>query len=139
MKKSLPAVRRGFTLIELMIYTAIVSAVLAVSSGFTWNIIQNDIKSASLREVQHNAWFVMERITRAVRIGQNPSIFTLKEGFLYQNGVLLTTDQVRVTNLQFTSVSNTYKINLSVEYHNPGGRNEYQASVDLESTAMPRL
>ncbi|MDO8424636.1 MAG: prepilin-type N-terminal cleavage/methylation domain-containing protein [bacterium] len=131
--------KKGFTLIELMIYTAIVAAVLTVSSSFAWNMIRNDIKSASLREVQQNAWFSMEKITRAVRSGQNPSIFTLNAGVLYQNGVPLTTDQVRVTNLQFTSVSNTYKINLSVEYYNPGGRNEYQASMNLESTAMPRL
>lgn len=130
---------KGFSLIELLIYAAIVSGVLAVSSGFTWDIVQNDIKSASLREVQQNAWFSMEKITRAVRAGQNPSIFTLANGVLSQNGVPLTTDQVRVTNLQFTSVSNTYKINLSVEYYNPGGRNEYQASMDLESTAMPRI
>lgn len=132
-------VKKGFTLIELIIYTAIVAAVLATSSNFAWNIVQNDIKNVSLREVQQNAWFSMEKITRAIRAGQNPSIFTLTAGTLYQNGVPLTTDQVRVSELRFTSIANTYKINLSINYYNPGGRNEYRASIDLENTVAPQL
>lgn len=128
----------GFTLIELIIYIAIVAIILAISSDFAWNIIQGDIKTTSLREVQQNGRFSMEKITRAIRAGQSPSIFTISDGTLYQNGVALTTNQVRVTNLQFTSLANTYKINLSIEYFNPEGRNEYEASINLESTVKPR-
>lgn len=131
--------KKGFTLIELLIYSAIVAVVLGSSFSFAWTIISNNIKSASLREVRHNAWFAMEKMSQAIEAGQSPSIFTVDSGILYQNGLPLTTDNVRVADLQFTLISNTYRINLNVEYYNPGGRNEYKASLNLESTASPRL
>lgn len=131
--------KKGFTLIELLIYSAIVAVVLGASFSFAWTIISNNIKSASLREVRHNAWFAMEKMSQAIKAGQSPSIFTVDSGILYQNGLPLTTDNVRVADLQFTLISNTYRINLNVEYYNPGGRNEYKASLNLESTASPRL
>lgn len=131
---------KGFTLIELIIYIAIVSAVLVLSSSFTWNIIQGETKTMAYREVQQNARFALEKISRVIRAGgQDPTtVFTVSNGILYQQGTPLTTDQVRVTNLQFTSIGTTYKINLSIEYNNPENRSEYQASIDLGSTAASR-
>ncbi|MDO8663474.1 MAG: prepilin-type N-terminal cleavage/methylation domain-containing protein [Candidatus Wildermuthbacteria bacterium] len=131
-------VKKGFTLIELIIYIAIVAAVLTVSSSFAWNVIQGDTKTMAYREVQQNGRFVMEKITRAIRSGQNPSIFTVQNGIIYQSGAALTTDQVRVTDLRFTSIADTYRINLSIQYFNPAGRDEYSASIDLESTTAHR-
>ncbi len=122
----LPEKGAGFTLIELTIYIAIVSVVLVLLTGFVWSIIQGSAKSARYREVQQNARFGMEKITRALRAGQNPSIFNVSDGVLYQNLIPLTSDRVTVTNLQFNPIANSYKIKLSVEYN--------EASVDLEST-----
>jgi len=65
-------------------------------------------------------------------------VFNLANGILYQNGTALTSNQVRVTNLVFTSFANAYKINLSVEYYNLDNRIEYQALVDMETTVVPR-
>jgi len=130
---------KGFTLIELIIYIAIVSAVLVLITDFTWNVIYGNVKSQSVREAQQNARFAMLKITRAIRVGQNPTtVFTLNDGILYESGVALTTDRVRVTNLNFTSVTNGYKINIRVEYYNPANRNEYSALVDMESTTLLR-
>jgi len=133
------AVNKGFTLIELIIYIGIVATVLVLATGFAWNIIQGSVKTACYREVQQNARFAMEKITRAIRAGQNPTTtFSVSSDILYQNGVAITTDRIKVTNLQFTAIANTYKINLGIEYNNPNGRNEYNASIDLESTACQR-
>ena len=125
---------KGFTLIELIIYIAIVSLVLVLASNFAWDIIQGSARATCYREVQQNARFAMEKTTRALRAGSDPSIFYVSEGILYQDGVALTTDQVKVTNFGITSIANTYKINLQVEYSNPGGRSEYKAEIDLNST-----
>ena len=130
---------KGLTLIEFIIYIAILGVVLVLMVGFSWNIIHSDIKTMAYREAQQNARFVMEKITRAIRAGQNPlTVFTLNNGIIYQNGVALTTDQVRAIGLGFTNINNAYKINLSIEYYNPDNRLEYEASVDLETTSMPR-
>lgn len=55
----------------------------------------------------------------------------------------LTNDRVRITNLVFENLSvanrtKTIKITLTAEHVNPENRNEYDASVTLESTAVIR-
>ena len=130
---------KGLSLIEFIIYITILTVILLVVANFSWNIIYSDIKATSYRETQQNARFAMEKITRATRDGQDVLVvFNLANGILYQNGTALTSDQVRVTNLVFTSFANAYKINLSVEYYNPDNRIEYQALVDMETTVVPR-
>ena len=133
---------KAFTLIELIIYIAIVSLVLVLATNFTWNIIQGNVSAACQREVQQNTRFVMEKITRAIRAGENPedpAVFDLsEEGVLYQETIALTTDRVKVTNLKFFRIANTYEINLTIEYNNPEERRELEALVNLESTASPR-
>lgn len=125
---------KGFTLIELIIYIAIVSLVLVLTSNFAWDIIQGSTRVTCYREVQQNTRFAMEKTTRALRAGSDPGIFNVLDGVLYQDGVAITTDQVRVTNFGITFIADTYKIGLSVEHTNPGGRNECDTEIDLEST-----
>jgi len=121
----------GFTLIELIIYVAIISAVLFLMTGFLWDIVYGGARTMSYREVQQNTRFAMKRITKAIRAGQNPTTtFTVSSNILYQGAIPLTTDQVKVTNLQFTSVSNTYKVYLSLECND--------ISTTLWSTVAPR-
>jgi hypothetical protein len=130
---------KGLTLIEFIIYITVLVLILLIVANFSWNIIYSDIKATSYREVQQNARFAMEKISQSIRDGQDPLIvFSLSNGLLYQNGIALTSDQVRVTNLAFTSLDNTYKINLSIEYYNPENRIEYQALVDMENTIVAR-
>ena len=61
-----------------------------------------------------------------------------KEG---QSVVALTSDRVEVNNLEFILISTTtpsVQINLGINYKNPGGRPEYQSSIDFTSTASLR-
>ena len=121
----------GFTLIELIIYVAIISVVLFLMTGFLWNMVYGGAKATTQREIQQNARFAMERIIKAIRTGQNPNAtFTVSNSILYQGAVPLTADQVKVTELQFNSVSNTYKVYLSLECND--------ISTTLWSTVAPR-
>jgi len=129
----------GFILIELVIYIAIVSAVLVLITNFSWNILYGNIKTQTIRETQQNARFAMEKISRTIRAGQDPAaVFTLSGGILLENGVALTSDRVRITNLSFASITNGYRIALTTEYYNPQGRQEYQSTINLQNTALKR-
>jgi prepilin-type N-terminal cleavage/methylation domain-containing protein len=125
--------KRAFTLIELLIYIAILSLVLVSITGFFLNIISGDIKESSYQEVQQNGRFAMAKITQEIKKaiginipvlgssssslslvmatpGLNPTIFDISGGKLRitqgsSAPVELTTDQVIVNNLQFTNLS----------------------------------
>lgn len=129
---------RGFTLIELIIYIGIVVAILLVAVNFAWEIIYGNVKAQSWREVQQNSRFAMEKISQALRNGQDPSIFTVSNYVLYQNGIPLTTDRVKVTTFQITSITNGYKINLVIEHINPNNQSQYAASLATETTISLR-
>jgi len=130
---------KAFTLIELIIYMAIVAVILTFAFGYAWNIIYGGVKTASYREVQQNGRLAMEKITKAIRDGQDPnSVFTVTSNVLYESGTALTSDQVEITNLVFTVFGGGYKTEMTVEYNNLGNRPEYEASVDLETTTLPR-
>lgn len=127
---------KGFTLIELIIYIGIVAVFLILSSNFAWDIIKSDTKTNCYREVQQNARFALERITHELRAGQDPSIFSVSNGVLYQQGIALTTDRVLVTDFDISSYVDTYKITLTVEYDSLGKSKEYEAMTSLESTVV---
>ncbi len=59
-----------------------------------------------------------------------------------QNPIALTSDKVEVTNLFFTPVVTglipSVQIEIEIDYKNPHNRPEYQASVNLKSTASLR-
>ena len=161
----------GFTLIEIIIYTAIVSIILAAVINFAWNIIYGKSKTSSWQEVQQNIRFTMERITQEVRSASgvnnigiggsanslslemadpdlNPTIFDVSgDKVRLTQGASgpyeLTTDELEVTNLNFTNLSyadtsGTIRIELTIEHKNPGGVIEYEASINMVSTVSLR-
>lgn len=77
---------KGSTLIELIIYTALVSLIAVVVIGFAWNIINARIKNEVYQEVEQNLRFGMEKITQAIReaddISTADSIFNVSPGKL---------------------------------------------------------
>jgi len=130
---------KGFTFIELLIYIGIVAVVLVLATSFAFDIIEGSIKNSSFREVQQNARFAMDRVSYQLREGENPSIFSVTDEVLYENGIPLTTDQVKVVNFDIVSVADTYLIELEIEHLNPAERGEYRASVSFKSTVSPRV
>jgi len=125
--------QRAFTLIELIIYIAIVMGVLLIAFNFSWEIIYGNVKSQAIREVQQNSRLAIEKIARAVLnaslvnnpaignssnllsltmqdVGLDPTLFEVivdKLSITQAGGgpYELTNDRVQVTNLQFTNVS----------------------------------
>lgn len=159
--------KKSFTLIELLIYLGIVAGLLIASGAFTWSIIKGSVKSASVREVQQNGRLAMEIVTREIKAasginnpttgesadilslimsdsGLNPTIFELSDDKIFlSQGVdgpyALTTDQVLVSNLNFTNLSytdtpGTIRIEMTLDYNNLGELLEYNASIDLITT-----
>lgn len=62
---------KGFTLIEIMISTAIFSFVMVVAIGAFMSSSQSSKKSRALRVAMDNVNFAMDNITRDLRVGYN--------------------------------------------------------------------
>lgn len=158
---------KGFTLIEFILYTVILGIILAVMAGFLWNIIFGNIKETAYQEVQQNARFALTKVTQEIKkatginspanpgdssssivlvMADNTSTtfdivdnkLRITRGFPPVSSYL-TSDQVKVTNLQFTNRSysdtpGTVQIVININHINPDNRAEYQASVSLNST-----
>jgi len=170
-------IKKGFTLIEMLIYIAVLSIIiLAVSSFFLWTVRSNT-KAKAMRETQDNARRIMEIMTSEIKEAKNiytpTSIFDSHPGQLSlettkylpegetksyidfylceerlclkkesQNPITLTSDQVKVSNLVFTQIVSgeipSIQIDLRIDFKDTTGRPEYQASVNLKSTASLR-
>lgn len=69
-KKANPLLKfsnRGFTLIELILYMAIVTIVMGALIPFAWNVIGGSVKSSAEQEVSSQARFVSEKIKYEIR------------------------------------------------------------------------
>lgn len=57
----------GFTLIELVLYLAIITIVMSALIPFAWSVIGGSVKSAAEQEVSSQARYVSERIKYEIR------------------------------------------------------------------------
>lgn len=58
---------KGFTLLELVLYIAMVSIVLSAVIPYAWNVVYGGVKSSSQQEVVSNARFISEKIKYYIR------------------------------------------------------------------------
>lgn len=133
--KNLKTNKEGFTLIELILYIAIISIILVGFMTFSLDVIYSGEKSEIRQTVQQNAIFSMQKILKEIRTsndlnigsstfdtspgvlslsknlaGDDPTIFDISSGNLQiQQGTngpyALTDDNLEVTNLVFTNQS----------------------------------
>ena len=124
---------KGFTLIELILYSAILIVVLSVFLNFIWEIVYGNVKTQAIREVQQNGRLAMEKIMRTVQESTlinspapgesadflsleiedkklNPTIFDVVDKILRitqekEDLYSLTNNRVRIDSLQFTNLS----------------------------------
>lgn len=156
----------GFTLVEILVYIAVLSIViLAISSFLLWSIQSNN-KAKVMRETLDNARRAMEIMTYEIKGAKSISPTStatylslekkdgsyidvyLDETTLYRkeeskDPIALTSNKVEVNNLEFTYIATatttpSVQISLTVNYKNPANRPEYQAAVNLKSTTSLR-
>ena len=125
--------RKGFTLIELVVYLALVSGILVTATSFAWNIINSRTKAFAVQEVAQNGRFISERLVQVVhqameitepRPGESSErlLLTMRESaddpteFIFSDGRLfmvrdggeplaMSSDQVFVKSLRFVNLS----------------------------------
>lgn len=171
----IPASRKssGFTLIELILYVALVSIFISGAILFAWDLILGNAKSAFEREVNQNLRFSAKRISYEIRqaaainslsstdlcvssaiAARNPTRVYRSGGQLrlawgggssdctaMTNDRPLTSNQVSVTDLEFTDLSaspDSQNIQFSLTVAATGDRQEWQTSGTYETTVEIR-
>jgi type II secretory pathway pseudopilin PulG len=156
----------GFSLIETLLYLGIMSvAVVAISAVFLI-ILQASIKYQAITEVNAQGTQVLQLMTQSIRNAKlvnsptqgtsgstlsintntstnNPTIFDLSGGIIRikegsSSAVPLTNSQITVSNLIFLNLTNSIKIQFTLNYKNPENRNEYNYKETFYGTANVR-
>lgn len=151
---------KGLTLIEIIIYVAIVGLMSTALTMMMINIMQLKTKSMAMQEVNHTLRFVSDKINFEIRNAKNlgtittSSIATDRAVFSLSSGNIVMTVGSTVVNLNsnlvnissfvvinLSSVDNkTKNINYAItgNYINPGGRSEFNYSASVEESAEVR-
>lgn len=156
--------KKGFTLIEVLVYIAVLVIILvAVYSLFLW-AVNSYTKTRALRETLDSARRATELITYEIKeaksiLNAGPGVLSLQEpggtivdfylcGLTLQSLCLkrgsedpafLTSNKVEITDLNFIQIStSSIQVSLSVNYQNPASRPEYQALITATSTTSLR-
>lgn len=95
--------RRGFTLIELIIYVALISIFSLVFVNFVFDVISTAEKARVRQELQQNARFALDRMLQEIRSAQ--SINTGSSTFGTSPGVLSVSTATPGTNPTIFDVS----------------------------------
>ncbi len=142
--------KKGFTLIEFLIYGTIVTFVMGVLVMMGVNILYGRVTVNSMKEVNKNAVYSFERIASAIREANDvvsaeegslvlempvteddPTEISLDEGIIKikrgeQDLREITTEEVTVTHLQFNEENGKIDIEAVFEFYNPGEQEEYE-------------
>jgi len=84
--------KKGYTLLELLLYLAIFSVIITAVVYFAWNVVYGGQKSSNLNEVSYSARYTAERIKYEIR---NSSGITLGSSYFGVN--LATTPGSKLT------------------------------------------
>ncbi|MBU0671101.1 MAG: prepilin-type N-terminal cleavage/methylation domain-containing protein [Patescibacteria group bacterium] len=137
--------KKGFSLIEIMIYIALLAVLMVAVTQFTWDVLYGGVNAYVDRELQQNARFSLEKMTYEIRNSENIESLSAKELVLGRGGdpnitikfndgaqnitiqeeggpeEVLTADKIEVSNGIFTDMSYTY----------PGGTNPATKNVKI--------
>jgi prepilin-type N-terminal cleavage/methylation domain-containing protein len=146
---------KGFTIIEFLVYIAILAIVVNVMGGVALNVFRVGSRTDTIQEVAHNGRFAMQRMGQAIKSAKavispekegsflalefeeadkNPTIFDvsgktlrIKEG--NKEYVDLTSSEVNIDRVMFQKVSSigidSVKIEMNISFYNPEGLPEY--------------
>src|SRR3989338_4365178 len=157
--------RRGFTLVEMIIYIAIVSVILVSISYLMIDIAGGQIKSEARLEVNYNLRLISQRLLADIHSAQNISSlapdtlvlagpggtvtynfdatnFELTRQVASNPAVVLNTKAVEISgsfsDRSFLGRTKNVSVQLTVSYKNPGNLPDYQASESLNFAAELR-
>ncbi len=155
-------INNGFTLVELILYIAIVTIFMTGVIYFTSDIVYGRVKSQVHQEVNQNIRFASKRIMYEIRnassvtvspssitlgstdVGRNPTVIDvfgnrLRIGY-GGNQYFLTSNKVTVSNLSFTDLSTagTTNVKFSITIDSTGDRREFQKSETYETSVELR-
>jgi len=166
--------QRGFTLIETIIYIAIIGGVIGAFVSFALSVSNSSNKTYAVQEVQANSRVSLDIITKKIQaatgVNTTSSTFDFDPGVLSlsfassaldptiiqlnaDDGILqiieglgdpisITSDEVEVTNLQFTNLTGAsnkenIKIDITVEFANAEDV-EFKYRQDLQTSVSVR-
>lgn len=159
--------KRGFTLMEMLVYIGVLSIiVLALSFFIVWSINSTN-KARTMREALYNTRRAIEIMTYEIREAKSISSDSTTAHLYLENAtttefylcdtastticqrkgsgepILLTSDKVEVKKLEFKQIATStttpsVQIVLTIDYKNPSGIPEYQASVSATTTVSLR-
>lgn len=161
---------KGFTLIELILYVALLSIFLTGAVLFSWDLIYGRVKSQTHQEVIHNARLVSKRIQFELKnassitlasgstltlatsdTATNPTTIDLSGGRVRigygaagscptSSPCFLTSDDVSVSSLTFTDLSNGNSGNVQYQFtvESTADRKEWQHSVTYQGSGEVR-
>jgi type II secretory pathway pseudopilin PulG len=145
--------KKGFSIIEFLIYIAILAIAIAAIGLILSNIFRVGARTDVVQEVSHNGRFAMQRIGQVIRESsgitepetegnrlellfdeeaKNPTVFYVSEGKLIikeGNGedIELTTSRVAVKKLVLKKVSDdSVRVEMNISFYNPQGLPEYE-------------
>jgi len=159
---------KSFTLIEVLVYLVLFSAISMMMSGFFVKSLEAKIKAQTIGEVEQQGSLIIEEFNRVVHNANainsvsansasfqfasaplNPTVISFNTNKISevegaQASVDLNSTRVDVSNFSFQNLSypataGAVRINFTLTYHNNvSGRYEYTYSKDFKSTASLR-
>lgn len=137
---------RGFTIVEFLIYAAILTMAIASMSLIMSNIFRVGVRTDVIQEVSHNGGFAMQRMGYTIRgasiaqIQENGQKLSLdnqaiafyisdKKLIMEENGQQyeLTTSRVEVKRLFFEKIAeDSIKIEMEIAFYNPQELTDYE-------------
>lgn len=152
----------GFTLLELLLYVAILAGFLMVIVNIFFSITTSSSKEEARNEVRQNLRFSSQQITDEIRKASsinsisvggdvlNVTVDGVATEFKVVSGVLkkvrgastenITSDKVvvSITDPVFVQSGDTIQINLKIDY-NDKGKGDYKFSETVKTTVSMRL
>ena len=159
---------KGITLVEILLYMAIISVVLMITSAFLTSILSARIKNQTTNEVEYQGLQVMQVITQKIKgadsilippmeEGQTQILTVVKDGgnikFEVEDGIFyiekdgertnLTNDRIFVSALGFENLSREgtpgiISFEFKIEHINLGGMGEYSFEKNFFGSASLR-
>lgn len=128
--------KRGFTLIELVVVLGIFGILMVAGTEFFIQVIKNGNQATMQNEVRQEANKIMQDVANEARKGTPLSVYTVDaDGVFNKNGIPISSASVAVT--QWQIVGNT--VTLTVQQASKFVRSDFQAKVTLTQTVTPRV